>query len=274
MARGTREDPPRGGRSGAEPGDLEALEDAARARFVRWDARLWREVVDGPAARLARGLDEKTGDRALEAYLRLACEGVGLGYLFPAQAGRDGFMNLAFLELVPRLLPAVPVERQTTVLAHLWNLGENLENAASWLRRVFLRLFAGMARLDDLEATVAAVEKQALAAPSAVLGAAPRSVWVWLGAEDRRFLPGAVHFVAPTVACVHDRSRPGASQGVWMVEPPLALGPMGCAEAVEAARGWSAPSDARLTATHASARNEWRAAATLVTSQFVVGWLP
>ena len=254
-------------------GRLEDLEDAARARFVHWDARLWRAILDGPAARLARGLDERTGDRTLEAYLRLACEGVGLGYLFPAEAGREGFMNLAFVELAPRLLPAVPLERQTTVLAHLWNLGENLENAASWLRRVFLRLFAGIAGLGDLEATVAAVEAQALAPPAATLGASPRALWVWLGAEDRRFLPGAVHFVAPTVACVHDRSRAGASQGVWIVEPPLALGPMGCGEAVEVARAWSPPSDPRLGSTHASAANDWRAAATLQTSQYLVGWV-
>src|SRR5262249_6468038 len=153
----------------------------------------------------------------------------------------------------------------TTVLAHLWNLGENLENAASWLRRVFLRLFAGIAGLGDLEATVAAVEAQALAPPSATLGASPRALWVWLGAAARRSLPGAVHFVAPTVACVHDRSRAGASQGVWIVESPLALGPMGCGEAVEVARAWSPPRDARLGATHASAANDWRAAATLVT---------
>jgi hypothetical protein len=260
---------------------VESLEARARARFVRWDGRLWTEIVGGAAAALAAGLDGTVGMAgrpALESYLRLACEGVGLGYLFPAASGRDGFMNLAFLELVPRLLPAVPAARQAQVLAGLWNLGENLETAAPWLRRIFLRVFRGLADLGDLEAQVAAVEKQALAAPAEGLGPTPRAVWVWLGAEDRRFVPGALHFLAPTVVCVHDRSRPGASQGIWLAEPPLAplaLGPMGCPESPPAARGYRPPhsADARLTAAHATGRNEWRAAATLVTSQYVVGWL-
>ena len=258
---------------------VDSLEASARSRFVRWDARLWRELVDGPAVTLAAGLDGTVGmagRAALVSYLRLACEGVGLGYLFPAAAGREGFLDHAFVSLLPRLLPAVPVERQTHTLAALWNLGENLEAAAPWLRRIFLRRFAALDDLGDLAAIVADVERQALAPPSLRLGVAPRPAWIALAAEDRRFLPGALHFVAPTVVCVHDRSRAGASQGVWLADPPLALGPMGCSDGPEATRAWRPPSpaDARLTPTFAAVANDWRGAASLVTSQALVGWLP
>jgi hypothetical protein len=257
---------------------IDALEASARGRFVSWDARLWRELVDGPAATLAAGLDGTVGmagRAALVSYLRLACEGVGLGYLFPAAAGREGFLDQAFVSMVPRLLPAVPVERQPQTLAALWNLGENLESAAPWLRRIFLRLCAALPALGDLDALVADVERQALAPPAIVLGAAPRVAWIALGAEDRRFLPGALHFVAPTVVCVHDRARVGPTQGVWLADPPLALGPMGCVEWPEASRPWRAPTaDVRLTPSFATITNGWRAAATLVTSQALVGWLP
>jgi len=262
--------------------DVDALEAAARARFIHWDPRLWREIVSGPAAALAAGLDRGGGAgglATLDSYLRLACEGVGLGYLFPSEVGRDGFMNLAFLTLVPRLLPDVPHERRPAILAGLWNLGENLETAAPWLRRIFLRLFKGLASLADLEARVAAVEEQALAAPALGLGAVTQLAWVGLSAEDRRFLPGTLHFVAPTVLCVHDRSRPGSSQGVWLADPPwtpLPLGPMGCTAAPAPARGFTPPTarDVRLTPWFATCANEWRGAASLVTSQAIVGWLP
>jgi hypothetical protein len=256
----------------------DALAASAPGRFVRWDARLWRELVDGPAAALAAGLDGTVGMAgrpALASYLALVCEGVGLGYLFPPAAGREGFLNLAFTALVPRLLPAVPAERQPHTLAALWNLGENLENATPWLRRIFLRLFVTLASLDDLPAIVAGVERQALAAPSSALGAGPRAAWIALGAEDRRFLPGAVHFVAPTVTCVHDRARPGQTQGVWLADPPLALGPMGCAEAPAPTRAWPPPpAGPTLTTAFATVANAWRGAATLVTSQALVAWLP
>jgi hypothetical protein len=230
----------------------DALEAEARRRFVRWDPRLWRQIVEGPAQALAGA--------PREAYLRLCCEAVGLGYLFPAAAGREGFFNLAFLELAPLLLPALAPARQVELLALLWNLGENLESAAPWLGRIFVRVCGGLASLDGLEAVVADVERQALGPPTEPLGVDEERVD--LAGEDRRFLPGPLHFVAPTVVCVHDRLRAGVSLGVWLAAPPLVLGPMGCGADVAAAGG---DGDA-----FAAAANEWRRATALVTSQRVV----
>ena len=185
------------------------------ARFVRWDARLWREIVEGPAAGAADGADEPGGERGAR---RPTCawraRASGSATCSRRRRGREGFMTLAFLELVPQLLAVPPSGRRTRSWRALWNLGENLESAAVWLRRIFLRLFAAIARLDDLEALRRRrLEPQALAPPAAPLGARRAAVWIGLGAEDRRFLPGAVHFVAPTVVCVHDRSRAGCEPG-------------------------------------------------------------
>ena len=56
------------------------LEEGARRRFVRWDAALWQRVVEGPARALAASLRDDAGaGPVLESYLRLACEGIGLG---------------------------------------------------------------------------------------------------------------------------------------------------------------------------------------------------
>jgi hypothetical protein len=260
--------------------------DAAR-RFVRWDAALWRTVVEGPARALAGSLraaraPEAHAQRVLEAYLRLACEGIGLGYLFPPRVGENVF-TFAWLTLLPRALPALPPGGQLQALAHCWNLGENLEHAPVWLRRVFLRVLAREDGLGDLPALVARVSQQAVGTPGAKLGPKPRIVWVDLGAEERSFLPGTLHFVAPAVLCIHDRLSPGerpASLGVWLAEEPLVLGPMGCRET-------PGPSSERLDLLEDLSRrdlrandalnctaNEWRAGVTLETSQFVVALLP
>jgi hypothetical protein len=268
------------------------LEQQARARFVRWDPALWRDLIQGPAAELlealqAAGLPGSHCEALIESYLRLGAEGIGLGYLVPASSGAASFLTLAWTRLVPKGLAAVPAARQAQTLADCWNLGENLEASPLWLKRIFLRLCAETTTLGSLEALVADVAGRALEEPKERLGPRPRLVWVHLAQEDHRFLPGTLHFVAPTVVCVHDRhraaagGRDAATQGAWLTDPPLLLGPMGCAETP----GNETPEsferlldlsrrDPRAADWFAMAANDWRAGVTLETSQFLVALLP
>lgn len=268
------------------------LEARARSRFVRWDGTLWRELVEGPARELAAsleaaGLPKEHGRAVLENYLRLGCEGIGLGYLFPASAGAANFFTLAWTRLIPRGLAALPASRQVATLADCWNLGENLESSPLWLRRIFLRSCGEAQSLGSLESLVSDVAQKALEPPERKLEAPLGVSWVHLAEEDRRFLPGALHFVSPTVACVHDRhrtaagGRDAATMGVWLSEGPLLLGSMGCKEEPKRDRDLSpnlkrelARLDPRATERFACANNAWRAAITLDTSQFVVVLLP
>ncbi len=268
------------------------LEQAARRRFVRWDDSLWREIVEGPASALAdslaaAGLPEAHSRSLLENYLRLACEGIGLGYLFPTSAGATGFFTLAWTRLIPRGLASLPPEQQAAALADCWNLGENLESSPLWLRRIFLRLCHHDQSLGSLPSLVADVARRALEAPDRALSGRGEIAWVALSDEDRRFLPGALHFVAPTVVCVHDRLRTAeggadaASVGVWLSKPALPLGPMACKEAPKSGADPDlglledlARRDRRASDWFDMARNEWRAAVTLETSQFLVVLLP
>jgi hypothetical protein len=269
------------------------IERDAALRFARWDADLWQQVLAGPGRELSEGLlrsGTSTADaaRVVEAWLRLVSQGIGLGYLVPPSLGAANFFTVAFTELVPRMLPRMPPERQAEALAQCWNLGENLESAPAWLRPLFLRASRELGHLGDLTALVERVGREAFEPPPVKLDDRFRLVWVHLGRDDARFLPGAVHFVAPMVACVHDRHRspaagsPGVSVGVWLRHDPEVLGPMGCEEAppcpgpavrdpvvqrIERA-------DRRVTTLFAAARNEWRAAVTLVTSQQLVVALP
>lgn len=269
------------------------IEDDAARRFVHWDPALWRSILDGPARDLSLGLIRGGGSQRdaaaiLESYLRLASHGIGNGYLFPtAEVHVQSFFTLAFTDLVPRLLPALPTAEQARALALCWNLGENLEGAPRWLRQLFLRTSRELRSLGDLEALVARVGKEAFDPPGERLGPLVRAEWIHLGAEDPRFLPGAVHFVAPAVVCVHDRSRGAAAGrqaatiGVWLTGTPIVLGPMGCEDVPTDDPKAPLPEwrrlqrdDRRFSDVFASAANDWRAVASLVTSQYVVVLVP
>jgi hypothetical protein len=263
--------------------DLPAqLEADARARFVRFDAQLWRELLDGPARELAQSLQanvpEERAARLLESYLRLACEAIGHGYLFRRNVGSN-FFSLAFERLIPKTLALLPAHKQGQALADCWNLGENLEKSPGPLRRLGQRLLARVGHLDHLDEGVALIA-DALGEPGAKLdGRPPRIEWLDLAAEDRRFLPGALHFLAPTIVCVHDRGRP-ETIGAWLSATPVTLGGMNCDEKpaisndrldlVERLQRV----DGRATDALNSAANAWRAALTLETSQFLVALLP
>lgn len=259
------------------------LEEGARGRYVRWDPVLWRRVIDGPARQLAvslhaAGTDDAAAQKLLESYLRLAREGIGLGYLFPPELG-EAFFTHAFFRLLPEGLAALAPEKRAQALADCWNLGENLEHAPAWWRRMFVRLSDGAA-LGALHALVVRASRDALGEPEARLDKRTLHLFVDLGAEERRFLPGTLHFVAPTVACVHNRHDATRTLGVWLVDPPLVLGAMGC----EASVGPSSDrldvvddvvkQDARANDVLNSAANDWRAGLTLETSQFLVAVYP
>jgi hypothetical protein len=278
--------------SGAAASFVDELEARARARFVRWDAPLWKRLVDGPAHALgaalaAAGHPAEAADAALRTYLELACEGVGAGYLYPPEVGRESFFSLAFWTLLPRDLATLPPTAWGERLAECWNLGENLEAAAPWLRRLFARRVHGLRSLAELGPLVEEVSRQIVDAPAEVL-APPQLAqsWLVLADEDRRFLPGPMHFLAPLVLCVHDRLRTGgggrdaAAIAVWLGEPPLVLGPMRCDEQPPLSTVWPEPAralvaaDPRVTEPYAACANAWRCCVTQVTSQFLVAISP
>jgi hypothetical protein len=269
------------------------LEARARTRFARWDADVWRDLCAGPARRLERGLvsarlEAEAAEAVLTSYLSLACEGVGLGYIYPEGTAGDSFVARAWRELLPEALPRLRPDRMSQILADCWNLGENLERSPTWVRRIFLRALGPTVegRLDDLQGLVTQVSRAALGEPEKKLGPVSRRHWIHLAEDDPHFLPGKVQFLAPTVVAVHDRHRrePGSAAtptvGVWLADPPVPLGSLGSLEppaegAVhlelleELARADPSAAEVREMAV-----NEWRAAVTLELSQFLVALQP
>ncbi|NOK37859.1 hypothetical protein HMI49_32135 [Corallococcus exercitus] len=280
------------GRSGAAMSEfVDELEKEARGRFVRWDRALWDEFLKGPGVRMGRALtsgDAAAGEETLRDYLRLGAEGIGLGYLYPVSAGRENFFTLAWTDLLPRLLPDLRREEQAPALARMWNLGENLESAPPWVQRLFCRLGANLSSLEGLEGHLHTIANEAMEPPSQTLGDTSTAQWVDLSQEDARFMPGEMHFLAPAVVCVHDRhrataagGRDAATQGVWLVKKPMLLGPMGCNERLEPSTGKPskaltslAQRDPRAGDWYSTQHNEWRAVATMHTSQWLAVILP
>jgi hypothetical protein len=281
--------------------DLSWIEDiASRAeqKFSNWQPQTWQKVVEGPAAKLIASL-EQTGRPAeqtrpvLKTYLKLAAEAVGLGYIYPAdQTGRANFFTRVWFELLPRELASLEPARQTEVLSACWNVGENLETRAPWLRAIFMDLVSsdGLS-LASFERDVRRVNELILERPEVELGADNhRLAWVHLGKDDPRFMPGQVEFLAPQVVVVYHRhtgldDQPKAAKVVWLGGSPAVLGAAGEALRNRQKPGEAKPSETspgdtwrwkalsqeepRLTSIHASARNRWRAVCTLETSQFL-----
>jgi|CXWL01.1.fsa_nt_gi hypothetical protein len=272
----------------SEGTSLRELEEAAKRRFVRWDSKLWVRLLEGPARRLAESLaqgegDSQANDALIESYLKLAVEGIGLGYITPEESGAETVASRLFLKLVPETLGSLPPRQRAVALASSWNLAENLESQPIWVRRVFLRALRGTPHLDHLEELVADVSQRLETPPEKSLKDAFEGRWVSLADEDSRFLPGGVHFAAPTVVCVHERRREDASSiGVWLEgAQPLVLGSLGCREKPAKDPGLRielleelSKRDARTADWHAMAANQWRAAVTLETSQFLVALYP
>lgn len=266
------------------------LSERAARRFARWDRGTWAAIVSGPARRLASRLpSDGAADALLRSYLELVCEGVGRGYVYPATAGCDTFFNHAFTRLVPELLPSVPGGERAAALAACFNLGENLEAQPAWLRRIFARAARDLTSLARLEDFVADVTRLAVDPPPRILDGDIAVRLVPMAAEDARFLPGAMHFLAPAVLCVHDRLRIRAGSiravtlAAWLKDPPLPLGPLGCdvdpplndgSAATRRRLYVAAARDPRITARHCVVENEWRAACSLVTSQQIVVLVP
>lgn len=272
-------------------GFVDELESNARGRFVRWHPELWREVLSGPAQQLGAalstaGVGESEAEPLLRTYLQLSAEAIGLGYLYPSSAGRQNFFTLAWSELVPRLLAAVSPSERAQVLAQLWNLGENLESAPPWVQRLFCRVGQTLQSLENFEARLRELTAAAMEPPEQKVGYVSQAHWVDSSREDSRFLPGPLHFLSPTVVCVHDRhrgavaGREAATQGVWLSDTPVLLGAMGCAEtpAVERAGLYLLKDmerrDPRADEWFSSTANEWRVVATLYTSQYLVVLVP
>ncbi len=276
------------------------LAQRAEERFSKWHPETWQMVVEGPAAELAASLQDtgrpvEQSQAVARAYLKLAAEAVGLGYLYPVgETGRANFFSHAWFELLPQKLGSLTPERQTEVLSACWNVGENLETRASWFQSLFLKLILrdGL-ELESFEEDVRRVTEMIVARPDEKLR--PRDCrleWIFLGASDARFLPGSVSFLAPRVLVVDHRhtgldDRPKSAQVVWLGERPQVLG--AADEALRSGDGIDADwdqvgeewewdkvcnSEPRLTAIHADDSNPWRAVCTLETSQFLVAALP
>lgn len=260
---------------------VERLEHEARGRFVKWDARLWRALIEGPATQLAQALGPTGSEAVFTAWLTLLRDAVGLGHV---SASAHSFMQLGLCELGPRLLPALAPRRQAEVLAELWNLGENLAARDPWLERIFVRQARGLSSLDGLAALVADVAAKVGQPPARKLnGSKAKLHMIRLFEADPRFLPGAITYLSPTVVAVFDRLRStpdgGAiALGVWLTDTPEVLGPLGglsLPESTEPDRAfWESTGDVYITEVAASARNDYSALCTLGTSQCLFAMLP
>lgn len=259
----------------------------SRQRFVRWDDQAWHAFCDGPARAYATHLGHTPHAphqrlRLLEDYLHLAAEALGSGFLSRhAITHPTTLFPRAFLELAPEQLPTLSPSRQSTLLAQLFNLGENLAIGPSWRRRLVEHCLRELSRVDDLIRALEHAEDRIFSPPRHPLEP-ERAILHWIPTHGllERFLPGTLSFLSPTVLCVHDRVGEDRI-AIWLETEPVVLGVIreplpapGPGHALRKVWDTFALQDPRLTQRYTTRRNAWRSAATLKTSQFVVALMP
>jgi len=244
-------------------------EDAV-GRYAHFDTAAWVRMC-AALPRLEKRLSSApVADRTalITTWLELGAAGLGAGTY--VAGGADDPFAILWERLVPDGLGALPAAERAQTLADAFNLGENLAREQGWRRMIFVD---GLRRLEHLSGLRDMLTRRVgllTAEPTRPLGDAPQMVSVDLSAYDKRFLPGAIGMLAPTVFVVCDRERTD-DQGeplavaVWAPEgeAPSVLGAVkaaGVERRQDAAALWT-------SGIYASVQTAHRAAASVVTSQ-------
>lgn len=202
------------------------FEREGERRFSRWDKELFFDVLRGPGERLALSLrGSAKAELLFESWLLLVTEAIGLGYLRPGflpsqgASGRaaESLLELLLLDLIPEKINTIGVDARVALLAKAWNLGEGLFGEPPWLNACTAAAMASVRSLVDLEGRLLVLLDTALAPRARSTFSGPFAVRTMdLREVDAAFLPGRMHFGAPSLVCIHDRKRPSVSAGVLL----------------------------------------------------------
>ena len=220
----------------------EVSEQGAR-RYSAWDEPIFKLLAGYPGSLLrGRMRADPQRDKVMTAWLKLAAEALGLGYVdrasgpyFLAPKGpvpeSVTLMGRCLFQLAPEQLPAYPADRAIALLARTWNLCEGLAAQPLWVNRYVVSASAEAPALEKLDEFLATTLAPALAPARASTFAGNFT----LATLDTRkvmdeFLPGDMHLAAPCVLCVHDRLAKDVHLGVFLAPGGAArfLGPQPC----------------------------------------------
>jgi hypothetical protein len=198
-----------------------------RRLYARWDsarfAQLCQQYARSLAERLAQHPDP-TDEATLTGYLTLVREAVGAGYLGRAldkprdgSARASGFLEYAFLCLIPESLPDEPPETRTGWLAKVWNLAEGVRNGPPWIDGYVSAFASELKSVREIESFLSKALEPALepAQPCAWKGPFTTAILDTRAVHDP-FLPGRMQLAAPTVLCVQDRRAPAVHLGILL----------------------------------------------------------
>lgn len=222
----------------AEDFDSVAAAIAAESQraFAAWDPDLFQRC-SGDLQHYYRWQFKDDPQQLLlwRAFLQLAAEGIGRGYLrdtgehlYHAFAGQN-LLGWCLVRLLPGPLKALPRGERLPALAKLWNLLEGLLGEPEWVQRYALSRAAELETLDDLEVLLYDVLDSAYAPaePATWAGAATVTCLDTREAHDA-FLPGEMYLAAPRVLCVADRRAPEAHTAIFLERgAPRLMGPTG-----------------------------------------------
>lgn len=197
-------------------------------RFARWNAAAFTKACRGPARALWEATQrDPEATPVFTTYLQLLQEGVGQDYFrdtgtnshsdSPYLVHERTFLEVCFLSLLPRLLPRVPPLERLPLLVKTWNLGEGLLQEPLWMDRYVASRSKELEDLRELESFLIRVLEPVLQAPIRTTWSGPfQQMELDTRGQHEDFLPGEMHWAAPTVLCVHDRRHANLHLGVFL----------------------------------------------------------
>lgn len=187
------------------------VREAARARYARWDDRLFDALLEDPLDHIWHALKTRPPEHRLASvrtYIDLVVAGIGEGVLHGIHGEPSSLLEAFIRDKVPYWFGASNPDRHGKIAASAWNIAAGARAQAGWIDQYLL------ANLEEFENPMRLKEKAAeLLRP--VLEETPAAKWngpctvtvISLNTIVADFLPGRITAVTPRLVCIADRRR-------------------------------------------------------------------
>jgi hypothetical protein len=207
--------------------------EAARARYARWDDRIFDALLEDPLDHIWRALKTRPPEHRLASartYIDLVAAGIGEGVLHGIHGEPSSLLEAFIRDKVPYWFGESNPDRHGKIAATAWNIAAGGRAQAGWIDQYLLANLHEFVNPMRLKETTAELLRPVLEETPAAKWNGPGTVTVLtLNTSVADFLPGRMTTVTPRLVCIADRRR-DVRLGVLLMPNGASrcLGPMRC----------------------------------------------
>lgn len=190
---------------------IRQLREAARARYARWDDRLFDALLEDPLDHIWRTLKTRPPEHRLASvrtYIDLVAAGIGEGVLHGIHGEPSSLLEAFIRDKVPDWFAGSNPDRHGKIAASAWNIAAGARAQAGWIDQYLLANLHEFENPMRLKETAAELLRPVLEETPAARWNGPGTVTVIsLNNVVADFLPGRMTAVTPRLVCIADRRR-------------------------------------------------------------------